>query len=282
MSVSSVPTAPPALPHFSTETAQYCAPRAAGPVLVLANRRAFRNPKLYLERTESPEVLRCEGVPEEVPAGVQAVGRLPGMQSVRAVEWSWKGPVNGDEHLLINFLDSPAFADLDTLWLDAATTSAGTVKARSGRFLAQLAQADRLPGQHFHVAGLQIDIHTIRTVRDWEGRGRLLSLRLVDARGGRRWSRLMSTLPADNQLRFIDFGGSDLGDAGVDALLARPLPHLERLVLRAIGLTDAGAATLLAWSGLARLSVLDLRGNDLSDATCQQLRDRLGDVVRLD
>jgi hypothetical protein len=202
------------------------------------------------------------------------------MESVRAIEWSWKGPVDGDEHLLMNFLEAPAFAGLDTLWLDGAKTSEGTVKSRSGRFLAQLAKVNRLPCQHFHVAGLMGDIHTIRTLRSWEGFSKLLSLRLVDAHGGSRWPRLLSTIPTDNQIRFLDLGGSDLGDAGLKALLECPLPMLERLVLRAAKLTDAGVQALLDWAALDGLTLLDVSDNAVSDERVAQLSERLGDRLR--
>ena len=282
MSVSSASSAPTAsaLPHWSDDAAAYSAPLSQGPVLVLSNKRAFRNPKPYLQKVEGATTLRCEGVPAEVPAGVQAIGRLPGMEQVRSVEWSWKGPLEGDEHLLMNFLEAPAFSNLDTLWLDGAPTTDGGVQRRSGRFLAQLAKADRLPSCHFHIDALNIDIHAIRTMRAWEGFGSLLSWRLTQTEGGRRWGRFLSTLPADNQLRYLEISHSDLGDEGLSALLEQPLPHLERLVLQAVGLTDKAAEQLLAWDGLEQLQWLDLSGNNLSTDIGKRLKARLGEGLR--
>jgi len=277
----SVPSAVPPLPHFSAEDARYRAPRPAGPVLTLQNKRAFRNPKKLLDKAGvAPATLCCEGVPEEVPPGILAVGRLPEMAPVRAVEWSWKSPLAGDEHLLVNFLAAPAFADLDSLWLDGAPTEDGGVHRRSGRFLATLLQTGRLPSQHLHLAGLTIDVPAIRSLRAWEGFGRLLSCRLTWALGGRRWSRLLGTIPSDNHLRFLELSWSDLGDAGLESLLGRPLPHLEQLVLQQVGLTDVGARRLLGWPGLDRLRWLDLGGNDLSDDVLAELEARLGDRLR--
>jgi len=274
-------TSTASLPHFSSEHAAYQAPRPTGPVLLLQNKRAFRNPKKLLDKAgTAPVTLCCEGVPEEVPPGILAVGRLPQMAPVRSVEWSWKSPLQGDEHLLENFLAAPAFSNLDTLSLDGAPTKDGGVQRRTGRFLAGLLQSGCLPSKHLHLAGLAIDVPGIRSLRAWDGFAHLLSLRLTWASGGPRWSRLLATLPEDNALRFLELSWSDLGDRGLKSLLDRPLPHLGHLVLQQVGLTDAGAQMLLDWPGLAQLEWLDLSGNDLSKDIIAEFTHRLGNHLR--
>ncbi len=280
MSVSSVPILSSSLPQFSI--GGYLAPVSDGPVLVLSHNRAFRNPKPYLDAAGEVATLRCEGVPADVPAGVQAIGRMPGMERVRSVEWSWKGPLDTDERTLIRLLEAPAFSKLDTLWLDGAPTTDGGVQKRSGRFLARLASADCLPSQHLHVAGLALDMEAIRTLRAWDGFANLLSWRLTNTEGGHRWTRFLATLPPDNQLRFLEISASDLGDDGLGALLARPLPHLKHLVLRNAGLTDIGAMKLLAWPGMKRLDRLDLGENQLSPETEAAFRTLLGPRLQRD
>ena len=73
---------------------------------------------------------------------------------------------------------------------------------------------------------------------------------------------------------------SDLGDAGLDALLTCPLPHLTHLVVRGVGLSDAGGRALLGWPGLDQLAWLDIADNDLSADVVDALRARLGDRLR--
>ena len=91
----------------------------------------------------------------------------------------------------------------------------------------------------------------------------------------------MGTLPVSNQLGFLEISHSDLGDAGLAALLESSLPNLERLVLQDVGITDVGAGQLLSWEGLARLQWLDVSGNALSDDTVAALRDHLGEGLRV-
>lgn len=281
MSSLPAPLSDTLLPEYSEEHAAYVAPMPSGPRMVLSNRRAFRNPVKYLPE-DAPEVLICDGVPEAVPAGVQAVGRLPQCSTVRAIEWRWRGPLEGDEHLLVNFLAAPGFAHLDTLWLHGAPLEDGGVKPRSGRFLADLQQKDRLPRKHLHLAGLSVDMPAIKALRAFEHFAGLESLRLTWATGGRRWNRFLGTIPEDAALRFVEVSWSDLGDTGLSALLDRPLPNLERLVLRHAGLTDEGAKALLRWSGTDRLTWVDLSGNDFSDELLYALRRRLKDSLRFE
>lgn len=66
---------------------------------------------------------------------------------------------------------------------------------------------------------------------------------------------------------WIDVSGNEIGDEGVSIILENTyIEHLEGLVLRRIGLTDAGAEALSKASERMKLQYLDVSGNNLTEA----------------
>lgn len=71
-------------------------------------------------------------------------------------------------------------------------------------------------------------------------------------------------------ITFIDFGDSDITDAGLAYLTH--FERLEHLCLDETNITDAGLAHL---SSLETLKVLELQGTDVTEAGVQTLRQKL-------
>lgn len=65
---------------------------------------------------------------------------------------------------------------------------------------------------------------------------------------------------------WLNMGGNEVGDAGVQVILESPFAqHLRGLSLRQVGLTDVGARRLGQAADLARLQFLDVGRNRLSE-----------------
>jgi uncharacterized protein (TIGR02996 family) len=87
--------------------------------------------------------------------------------------------------------------------------------------------------------------------------------------------RPLASNPNLGQLRVLSMGDNpELGDgAAADLVACANLPGLVALELYKIGLGSRGAAALATWPGLARLRYLDIRSNNLDDASLRQLLD---------
>ena len=128
--------------------------------------------------------------------------------------------------------------------------------------LAKLLDSDALPSlRELDLTTWALDSPMLRSLVDSRAAGRLSSLALSIAPPD----------PADGPLfppeRFprlaaLDLSNSDLGDPGVEALVARPAgTALRKLDLHFCGITDRGAELLANWPGAADLRWLDVHFN---------------------
>ncbi|MCC7539785.1 MAG: hypothetical protein IT379_26415, partial [Deltaproteobacteria bacterium] len=98
--------------------------------------------------------------------------------------------------------------------------------------------------------------------KDFDSIGRMTNLRRLYLERCRFDERGLGKLGALVKLESIVVGGTDVGDAGVEALGKLALPALKELELDATRVTDAGLPALAALTKLARLDIRDTAVTD--------------------